>query len=442
MRRIGFVSLFLLFLFPRASAPRNARDVVADIARTIGAANLNTIQYSGSGYIYFFGQSYEPGGPWPKFNSNSYTYLGNYEKGAAQEDMVRTQFENPERGGGFQPVLGPQRWVFTLLGDSLWHVGSGTEFRPGAGVPSVSGPIEEHQARLAMTPHGWVKAAMASNPVMSSKTIDGKKWTVISFTWGLSKVVNGWWMANIFSIQSGYPFNVNATGLLSNNGVFGDDQGERVNLVTAANLAWAQLVDPQAVVYDKSKVNIGDPNHWFNEHMFTIVTPNPKGVAPPSFTTYVDPVSHQTVTDPCGNPTASGVVTDPSFYGVDIAGNGHTYNSDCWFGYLGNEPRNDMRGPHLRNWDFSMNKDTALPFLGESGKLEFRADFFNLLNNTNFGMPTNNTFQAFSANPTLATLGGSGSNEPPAGPGGIPPQGKINSAGLMRQVQFALKVIF
>jgi hypothetical protein len=240
----------------------------------------------------------------------------------------------------------------------------------------------------------------------------------------LSKVVNGWWMANIFSIQSGYPFNVNATGLLSNNGVFGDDQGERVNLVTPANLAWAQLADPGAVVYDKSKVIIGDPNHWFNEHMFTIVTPNPKGVAPPAG-----------ASDPCGNPS---LPLDSNLYGVSAT----AYNPDCWFGYLGNEPRNDMRGPHLRNWDFSMNKDTALPFLGESGKLEFRADFFNLLNNTNFGMPTNNTFQAFSANPTLATLGGSGSNEAPAGPGGIPPQGKINSAGLMRQIQFALKVIF
>jgi hypothetical protein len=125
MRRIGFVSLFLLFLFPRASAPRNARDVVADIARTIGAANPNTIQYSGSGYIYFFGQSYEPGGPWPKFNSNSYTYLGNYEKGAAQEDMVRTQFENPERGsaGSVSFSADPrQKYIFVadIMNNVIW----------------------------------------------------------------------------------------------------------------------------------------------------------------------------------------------------------------------------------------------------------------------------------------------------------------------------------
>jgi hypothetical protein len=248
-----------------------------------------------------------------------------------------------------------------------------------------------------------------------------------------AKLLKGWWMSNIFSIQSGYPFNVNATGLLSNNGVFGDDQGERVNLVTAANLAWAQLVDPAAVVYDKSKVIIGDPSHWFNEHMFTIVTPNPQGVAPSG--------AEVTSQNACGNSNAK---TITSTYGPDPSG--LTYNPDCWFGYLGNEPRNDMRGPHLRNWDFSINKDTALPFLGESGKLEFRADFFNLLNHTNYGMPTNNTFQAFTgnftSNPNIANLGGAGSNEAPAGPGGFPPQGKINSAALMRQIQLALKVIF
>jgi hypothetical protein len=183
MWRRGLVSIFLLTLFAGTSTPKDARGVVADVGRTIGAANLKSIQYSGSGYIYFFGQSYEPGGAWPKFNLTSYTYWGDYEKGAAQEDMVRTQFENPPRGGGFQPVPGPQRWIFTLVGDSLWHIGSGAEFRPGAGVPSVSGTIEEHQARLAMTPHGWVKAAMAANPVMKAKSIDGKKLTEISFPW-------------------------------------------------------------------------------------------------------------------------------------------------------------------------------------------------------------------------------------------------------------------
>jgi len=192
MWRRSFAPLLLIALLAPAGAPRNAREVVSDVTRTLGGADLKSIRYSGSGYVYFFGQAFEPGGAWPKFNLTSYTYLGDYQHGAAQEDIVRTQFENPPRGGGFQPVLGPQHWIFTLTGDSIWHVGSGAEFRPGAGVPSVSGTLEEHQARLALTPQGWIKAAMASKPVLTSKMADGKKWTVVSFTWQGKYKINGY----------------------------------------------------------------------------------------------------------------------------------------------------------------------------------------------------------------------------------------------------------
>jgi len=38
-----------------------------------------------------------------------------------------------------------------------------------------------------------------------------------------------------------------------------------------------------------------------------------------------------------------------------------------------------LRGPGLANVDFSLIKDTAVKALGESGSLQFRAEFFNLL---------------------------------------------------------------
>jgi hypothetical protein len=74
----------------------------------------------------------------------------------------------------------------------------------------------------------------------------------------LSKITNGWWTGNIISIQSGYPFNVNTVGLISNSGVFAADQGERPNLVNAANLSAACQADSTggatpvctAVIYD------------------------------------------------------------------------------------------------------------------------------------------------------------------------------------------------
>ena len=74
-----------------------------------------------------------------------------------------------------------------------------------------------------------------------------------------------------------------------------------------------------------------------------------------------------------------------------------------------------------------MGKDTALGFLGESGKLEFRAEFFNLLNRVNF------------ATPDRIVYAGRLDQEAP-----LPTAGRINSTGAStsRQIQFALKLLF
>ncbi|OFV93566.1 MAG: hypothetical protein A3H28_03380 [Acidobacteria bacterium RIFCSPLOWO2_02_FULL_61_28] len=75
-------------------------------------------------------------------------------------------------------------------------------------------------------------------------------------------------------------------------------------------------------------------------------------------------------------------------------------------GYLGNAGRHIVRGPGLANVDFSLRKDTPLRFLGESGQLEFRAEFFNIFNRVNFQDPSASVFagRAAAENP-LATAG-------------------------------------
>jgi hypothetical protein len=95
-------------------------------------------------------------------------------------------------------------------------------------------------------------------------------------------------------------------------------------------------------------------------------------------------------------------------------------------GFLGNLGRNTLRGPGFANLDFSLVKDTSLRFLGESGKLEFRAEFFNILNRVNFGMP-NRTVLAARADV----------ENPLANAGRI-----TNTSGSSRQIQIALKILF
>ncbi len=95
-------------------------------------------------------------------------------------------------------------------------------------------------------------------------------------------------------------------------------------------------------------------------------------------------------------------------------------------GELGNEGRNILFGPHFWNVDFSALKDTAI---SERLKLQFRAEFFNVLNHANWGQPSAGIF--------VQTPGGGGTLNPVAG--------RITTlagGSTMRQIQFALKFVF
>jgi hypothetical protein len=88
-------------------------------------------------------------------------------------------------------------------------------------------------------------------------------------------------------------------------------------------------------------------------------------------------------------------------------------------GTYGNLGRGTYNGPGLANLDFSLLKDTAV---SERVNLQFRAEFFNILNRTNFGTPNAIVFSG-------TTISGSA--------------GLITTTTTTsRQIQFGLKVIF
>jgi hypothetical protein len=105
-----------------------------------------------------------------------------------------------------------------------------------------------------------------------------------------------------------------------------------------------------------------------------------------------------------------------SFFDIPIGVAGGTGPNSGRFGILG---RDTFRGPGYHNFDFSLIKDTSFGTRGKNElcTLQFRAEFFNVFNIVNFGLPNN-------------VVRGSGF-------------GIINkTAGTSRQIQFSLKLIY
>ena len=107
---------------------------------------------------------------------------------------------------------------------------------------------------------------------------------------------------------------------------------------------------------------------------------------------------------------------NPSFFSIPIHLPGGTGPNQGRFGTLG---RDTFRGPGFHNFDVALTKDTEFARRGggEPVTLQFRAEFFNVFNLVNFGLPSN-------------VLVGSGF--------GIISQ----TAGSSRQIQLSLKLFY
>ncbi|HEY6615554.1 MAG TPA: hypothetical protein VIZ32_13575, partial [Vicinamibacterales bacterium] len=80
-----------------------APDILATSMRAMGASNLESIQYSGSGSSFTVGQAPGPGAPWPRFELTKYVATVNYAAPAMREETVRRDVDFPPRGGGAGP---------------------------------------------------------------------------------------------------------------------------------------------------------------------------------------------------------------------------------------------------------------------------------------------------------------------------------------------------
>ena len=115
---------------------------------------------------------------------------------------------------------------------------------------------------------------------------------------------------------------------------------------------------------------------------------------------------------------------NPAFTGPVILGTPNQWFNPAAFlappnnsGFYGNLGRDTLIGPGLATWDFSFMKDTRIR---ERLNLQFRAEFFNILNRANFNTPNAIIFTPTGVSPTAGLI--------------------TSTSTTSRQIQFGLKL--
>jgi len=190
----------------------------------------------------------------------------------------------------------------------------------------------------------------------------------------LAWIAKGWQLGGIAQIRSGLPF----TALIG---------GDPIGLNDSAAFAYPnRLTGPGC----GAPVNPQNPLNYIKANCFTLPTM---------------PVAQQGLCDPGSFPNAATPAPAGTVYCQNLLGNGS---------------KNDVYGPGLIDFDFSVVKDTHVT---ERLNVQFRAETFNIFNRANFNPPLVNNF--------VFNSDGSSNGSP-----------LDSTSTTSRQIQFALKVIF
>jgi len=195
-----------------------------------------------------------------------------------------------------------------------------------------------------------------------------------SFTGPAAWAARGWQLGGIFEIRSGLPF----TPFIG---------GDPLGLLNSSPFAYPDRLRGSEC---GSLVNPGNVSNYIKLQCFALP------VATPAIAARCVPFQP----GGSGNPVLAGTCSN----------------------LLGNGGRNEIYGPGLVNFDFSLFKDTKIK---ENLNLQFRAEFFNVFNHSNFNSPlANNTL----FNQDGSAVGGAGAFD--------------STSTSNREIQFALKLIF
>src|SRR5947208_12247704 len=159
--------------------------------KAMGADNVKTIQFSGTGWNGAVGQSFSPQDDCPRFEVTRYARTMDYNARYSREEFTRRQGNNPTRGGGGTPLQGEQQQDFIVSGNYAWNMtGQNPVPQPGQYLAGLR-VAEYRQFDILLTPHAFLKAAMAAQnataipitlPTPPGGITTNGKATLVSFT--------------------------------------------------------------------------------------------------------------------------------------------------------------------------------------------------------------------------------------------------------------------
>lgn len=217
-----------------------------------------------------------------------------------------------------------------------------------------------------------------------------------SFSGAAEWITGGWELGWIFKLSDGVPFTPTFGTDGDPQGLNSSDTWDFPNRLTGSGC--------------RSLVNPGNPNNYIKTQCFAIP-------AAPSVAFF-------------NGSTSNGIGCDPAF--------GSTNPTDpnyLWcFNLRGTGGRNILIGPGTSNLDFSVFKNNPVKRISETFNVQFRAEFFNILNRANFAVPVTPDHTDI-----FDSTGASLNPLPPInGTAGV----LTSTSTTSREIQFALKLVW
>jgi glyoxylase-like metal-dependent hydrolase (beta-lactamase superfamily II) len=193
LKWVAAASLPVLLLTVAASAQDvpDAGSVLRAAEVAMGADDLNSLRYSGHGYITSVGQSYSSAldDTWPRFDMR-YTRTIDYETNSYTDEQVRNQSTWPNRGGGGRPTEGDRTLVEYYADGFAWDENNG-----GNPAPDPR-DIVMRKLEVILTPHGFIKAALDAPDATAHRQIESSRSirhvNIVTFKALGLYPVNGW----------------------------------------------------------------------------------------------------------------------------------------------------------------------------------------------------------------------------------------------------------